>query len=176
MLHSEGLEKRQGHRVLAVFGAFRILLGGSTHVQHPSKIRNLSHFLEVLQRVEICNWTFSTRWLHQQFMLMQLFFCVYLFCFYVFNAWPLRIYILAFVYFICSCVISLNAAYLCPRNSNCLFTFSKLIIICLNNSVWPEIIDINTKIIINATAKLSTFFLSLPRKCYFYYSIILSAS
>ena len=26
------------------------------------KIRNLSHFLEVLQRVEICNWTFSTRW------------------------------------------------------------------------------------------------------------------
>jgi hypothetical protein len=34
-LHSEGLEKRQGHRVLAVFGAFRLLLGGSTHVQHP---------------------------------------------------------------------------------------------------------------------------------------------
>ena len=25
------------------------------------KIRNLSHVLEVLQRVEICNWTFSTR-------------------------------------------------------------------------------------------------------------------
>ena len=35
MLHSEGLEKRQGHRVLAVFGAFRLLLGGGTHVQHP---------------------------------------------------------------------------------------------------------------------------------------------
>jgi hypothetical protein len=25
----------QGHRVLAIFGAFRLLLGGSTHVQHP---------------------------------------------------------------------------------------------------------------------------------------------
>jgi len=35
LLHSEGLEKRQGHRVLAVFGAFRLLLGGSTNVQHP---------------------------------------------------------------------------------------------------------------------------------------------
>jgi len=29
LLHSEGLEKRQGHRALAVFGAFRLLLGGS---------------------------------------------------------------------------------------------------------------------------------------------------
>ena len=35
LLHTEGLEKRQGHRVLAVFGAFRLLLGGSTHVQLP---------------------------------------------------------------------------------------------------------------------------------------------
>ena len=35
MLHSEGLEKWQGHRVLAIFGAFRLLLGGSTHVQLP---------------------------------------------------------------------------------------------------------------------------------------------
>ena len=35
LLHSEGLEKWQGHRVLAIFGAFRLLLGGSTHVQHP---------------------------------------------------------------------------------------------------------------------------------------------
>jgi hypothetical protein len=35
LLHSKGLERRQGHRVLAVFGAFRLLLGGSTHVQLP---------------------------------------------------------------------------------------------------------------------------------------------
>jgi len=35
LLHSEGLEKWQGHRVLAIFGAFRLLLGGSTHVQLP---------------------------------------------------------------------------------------------------------------------------------------------
>ena len=35
MLHSERLEQRQGHRVLAVVGAFRLLLRGSTHVQHP---------------------------------------------------------------------------------------------------------------------------------------------
>mgnify|MGYP006968144893 FL=1 len=35
MLHSEGLEQRQGHRVLAVVDAFRLLLRGSTHVQHP---------------------------------------------------------------------------------------------------------------------------------------------
>jgi hypothetical protein len=62
LLHSEGLEKRQGHRVLAVFGAFRFLLRGSTTVQHPfARKRNLSHFLEVLRRVEICNLTFSTR-------------------------------------------------------------------------------------------------------------------
>ena len=144
MLHSEGLEKRQGHRVLAVFGAFRLLLGGSTNVQHP------------FAKYEIYL-TFSKSY------------SVYLFCFYVFNAWPLRIYILAFV---CFYLISLNSAYFCPINSNWLFTFCKLIIICLNISVWPEIIGINTKIIINATAKLSTFFLSLPRKCYFYYSII----
>jgi hypothetical protein len=35
LLHSEGLEKRQGHRALAVFCAFRLLLGGSTNVQLP---------------------------------------------------------------------------------------------------------------------------------------------
>ena len=27
-MHTEELEKRQGHQVLAVFGAFRLLLGG----------------------------------------------------------------------------------------------------------------------------------------------------
>ena len=32
---SEGFERRQGHRVLAVFGAFCLLLGGSTIVQLP---------------------------------------------------------------------------------------------------------------------------------------------
>ena len=37
MLHSEGLEKRQGHRVLAVFGAFRFLRVGSTLVQLHSQ-------------------------------------------------------------------------------------------------------------------------------------------
>ena len=35
LLHSEGLEKLQGRRVLAIFGTFRLLLRGSTHVQHP---------------------------------------------------------------------------------------------------------------------------------------------
>jgi len=62
LLHSEGLEKLQGHRALAIFGAFRFLLGGSTNVQHPlTRKRNLSHFLEVSQRVEIYNLVFSTR-------------------------------------------------------------------------------------------------------------------
>ena len=37
MLHSEGLEKWQGHRVLAIFGAFRILRVGGTHVQLRSQ-------------------------------------------------------------------------------------------------------------------------------------------
>ena len=35
MLHSEGFEKGQGHRVLDPFCAFRLLLGGGTHVQLP---------------------------------------------------------------------------------------------------------------------------------------------
>ena len=35
LLHSEGLEQQQGHRVPAVVGAFRLLFGGSTHVQLP---------------------------------------------------------------------------------------------------------------------------------------------
>ena len=56
------IEKWLEHSVQATFGTFRLLLGGSTNVQHPlAKKRNLSHFLEVLQRVEIYNWTFSTR-------------------------------------------------------------------------------------------------------------------
>ena len=37
MLHSEGLEKGQGHRVLDLFGASRFLRVGSTHVQLHSQ-------------------------------------------------------------------------------------------------------------------------------------------
>jgi len=48
LLHSEGLEKGQGHRVLDPFGAFRLLLGGRyTRTAPTRKIRNLSHFLKV---------------------------------------------------------------------------------------------------------------------------------
>ena len=63
MLHSEGLENRQGHRDLAVFWHFPSFARGQYQRTAPTrKIRNLSHFLKVLQRVEICNWTFSTRY------------------------------------------------------------------------------------------------------------------
>ncbi len=45
--------------VQAIFGAFRLLLGGQYQRTAPTrKIRNLSHFLEVSQRVEIYNWVF----------------------------------------------------------------------------------------------------------------------
>jgi len=37
LLHSEGLEKWQGHRGLAIFGAFRFLRVGSTLVQLHSQ-------------------------------------------------------------------------------------------------------------------------------------------
>ena len=57
------IEKRQGHWVLVFFGTFRLLLGGSTIVQLPlAKIQNLSHFLNILPRVEIYYLIFSTRW------------------------------------------------------------------------------------------------------------------
>jgi len=60
--HGGIVKKRLGHRVQAVFGAFRLLLGGQYHRTAPTrKIRNLSHFLKVYQRVEIYNLTFSTR-------------------------------------------------------------------------------------------------------------------
>ena len=56
------IEKWLEHYVQATFGAFRFLLGGSTNVQLPlARKRNLSHFLEVYQRVEIYNLDFSTR-------------------------------------------------------------------------------------------------------------------
>mgnify|MGYP004454713971 CR=1 FL=1 len=42
---------------LSVFCEWAVHTYSSTH-----KKRNLSHFLEVSQRVEIYNWTFSTRW------------------------------------------------------------------------------------------------------------------
>jgi len=38
LLHSEGLEKRQGHRALAVFGAFRLLLGGVNCAKHKRHV------------------------------------------------------------------------------------------------------------------------------------------
>ncbi len=41
---------------LSVFCEWAVHTYSSTH-----KKRNLSHFLEVSQRVEICNWAFSTR-------------------------------------------------------------------------------------------------------------------
>jgi len=49
LLHSDELEKLQGHQVLAIFGAFRLLLGGAVPTR---KIRNLSRFLEVCRRIE----------------------------------------------------------------------------------------------------------------------------
>jgi len=43
VLHSKGFEQRQGHRVLAVVGAFRLLRVGSTHVQlHSQKTKFIS--------------------------------------------------------------------------------------------------------------------------------------
>jgi len=42
------IEKWLERSVQATFGAFRFLLGGSTHVQLPlARKRNLSHFLEL---------------------------------------------------------------------------------------------------------------------------------
>ena len=38
MLHSEGLEKWQGHRVLAIFGAFRLLFGGVNCAKHKRHV------------------------------------------------------------------------------------------------------------------------------------------
>ena len=61
MLHSEGLEKGQGLDVLDPFGAFRLLLGGSTHVQHPlAKYEIYLTFSksDSVQRVEIYNLAF----------------------------------------------------------------------------------------------------------------------
>ena len=56
LLHIEGLEQRQGHRVLAVVGAFRLLLGGSTHVQHLlAKYEIYLTFSKSFRRVEIYN-------------------------------------------------------------------------------------------------------------------------
>jgi len=47
------IEKRLERNVQASFGTFRLLLGGQYHRTAPArKIRNLSHFLEVSQRVE----------------------------------------------------------------------------------------------------------------------------
>ena len=57
MLHSEGLEQRQGHRVLAVVGAFRLLLGGSTHVQHPLAKYEIYLTFSKSMMVEIYNLT-----------------------------------------------------------------------------------------------------------------------
>jgi hypothetical protein len=54
LLHSEGLEKGQGHRVLDPFGAFRLLLGGGTHVQLPlAKYEIYLTFSKSCQRAEI---------------------------------------------------------------------------------------------------------------------------
>ena len=41
------------------------------------KKRNLSHFLEVWQRVEICNWIFSTRWTHFVLKCVFSFICIF---------------------------------------------------------------------------------------------------
>ena len=38
MLHSEGLEQRQGHRVLAVVGAFRLLRVGVNCAKHKRHV------------------------------------------------------------------------------------------------------------------------------------------
>jgi hypothetical protein len=38
LLHSEGLEKWQGHRVLAIFGAFRFLRVGVNCAKHKSHV------------------------------------------------------------------------------------------------------------------------------------------
>ena len=46
------IEKWLEHRVQAIFGTFCLLFGGSTIVQLPNKRQNLSHFLNILQRVE----------------------------------------------------------------------------------------------------------------------------
>jgi hypothetical protein len=56
LLRSEGLEKGQGHRVLDLFGAFRLLLGGGTHVQHPlAKYEIYLTFSKSSQYTEIYN-------------------------------------------------------------------------------------------------------------------------
>jgi len=38
LLHSDGLEKLQGHRVLAIFGAFRLLLEGVNCAKHKRHV------------------------------------------------------------------------------------------------------------------------------------------
>ena len=55
-------EKELGHRVQALFWRFLSFARGQYHRTAPTrKIRNLSHFLKVFQRVEIYNFAFSTR-------------------------------------------------------------------------------------------------------------------
>ena len=56
------IEKWLEHYVQATFGTFRLLLGGQYPRTAPAhKIRNLSHFLEVFQRVEKVQLEISTR-------------------------------------------------------------------------------------------------------------------
>ena len=56
------IEKWLEHRVQAAFWHFPSFARRQYQRTAPArKIRNLSHFLEVSQRVEICNLTFSTR-------------------------------------------------------------------------------------------------------------------
>ena len=57
-----GIEKMARTSSPCRFWRFSFFASGRyTRTAPLTRKRNLSHFLEVSQRVEICNWTFSTR-------------------------------------------------------------------------------------------------------------------
>ena len=62
MLHSEGLKNSLDIESKLFLALFVFYSGQYRRTAPARKIRNLSHFLKVFQRVEIYNFAFSTRW------------------------------------------------------------------------------------------------------------------